>query len=71
MPDDPQVRRAITDYVTWAATGPFQAWGRSKDDVPDDLAADPLGLGRPDVLRWLRRARSARHETSQPGSRVS
>jgi hemoglobin len=38
VPDDPQVRRAITDYVTWAATGPFQAWGRSKDDVPDDLA---------------------------------
>jgi hemoglobin len=38
VPDDPRVRRAMTDYVTWAATGPFQAWGRSKDDVPDDLS---------------------------------
>ncbi|MCK9822019.1 hypothetical protein NOCD_00795 [Nocardioides cavernae] len=37
MPDDPRLRRAITAYVDWAATGPFQAWGRSKDDVPDDL----------------------------------
>ena len=40
VPDDPRVRQAITDYITWAATGPFQAWGRSKDDVPDGL---PLG----------------------------
>ena len=37
VPADPEVRQAITDYVTWAALGPFQAWGRSADDVPDDL----------------------------------
>ena len=37
VPADPRLRQALTAYVDWAATGPFQAWGRSKDDVPDDL----------------------------------
>jgi hemoglobin len=37
VPDDPRVRRAIADYIQWAAAGPFQAWPDSADDVPDDL----------------------------------
>jgi hemoglobin len=37
VPADPEVRQAIADYVAWAATGPFQAWPDSADDVPDDL----------------------------------
>ena len=37
VPDEPRLRQAIADYVTWAATVPFQAWPDTKDDVPDDL----------------------------------
>ena len=57
VPDDPQVRRAITDYVTWAATGPFQAWGPVERRRPRRPVPDPLGLGRPDHLRWTRISR--------------
>ncbi len=62
VPADPAVRQAITDYVTWAATGPFQAWGRSRDDVPDDLAMphwDWDGPVRPTGERPLQRPRAA------------
>jgi hemoglobin len=37
VPDDPRLRQAITDYVAWAAAGPFRAFPGSADDVPADL----------------------------------
>ena len=47
VPDDPRLRKAITDYVTWAAMGPFRAWPSSADDVPDDLAMPRWGWDGP------------------------
>ena len=47
VPDDPRVRQAITDYVTWAAPGPFQAWPSSADDVPADLPMPRWGWDGP------------------------
>jgi hemoglobin len=47
VPHDPRVRQAIADYVTWAATEPFQAWPDSADDVPDDLPLTPWGWDGP------------------------
>ena len=47
VPDDPKVRRAITSYVTWAASEPFQAWPDSADDVPDGLHMPRWGWDGP------------------------
>ena len=47
VPDDPRVRQAITDYVTWAALGPFQAWPSSADDVPAGLPMPRWGWDGP------------------------
>jgi hemoglobin len=47
VPDDPRVRQAITDYVTWAALGPFLAWPSSADDVPADLPMPRWGWDGP------------------------
>ena len=47
VPADPRVRQAIAGFIEWAATGPFQAWGRSSDDVPDDLPMPRWGWDGP------------------------
>lgn len=43
VPADGEVRRALTAYFTWATFGPFQAFPRSADDVPDHLALPRWG----------------------------
>jgi hemoglobin len=49
VPDDPRVRQAIADYVTWAATGPFQAFPDSADGVPADLPMPRWGWDGPET----------------------
>ena len=47
VPADPRVRQAVAGFIEWAATGPFQAWGRSREDVPDDLPMPHWGWDGP------------------------
>lgn len=47
VPDNARLRAAITAYVEWVATGPFQAWPDSADDVPDDLPMPHWGWDGP------------------------
>ena len=44
VPEDPAVRQAITDYVTWAALGPFQAWVAPRTTSPT-TSRSPTGTG--------------------------
>jgi hemoglobin len=47
VPNDPRVRQAIADYVTWAASEPFQAFPDTADDVPDHLPMPRWGWDGP------------------------
>jgi hemoglobin len=47
VPDDPRLRQAITDYVSWSASGPYLAWPDSEDDVPGDLPMPRWGWDGP------------------------
>jgi hemoglobin len=47
VPDDAAVRGAIAAYLQWVATGPFQAWPDSADDVPDGLPMPHWGWDGP------------------------